>query len=364
MGCAIYLNGTQRACAPAETWRRIEPLLPVAGIIRVADVTRLDDLGIPTWQAIRPAARTLSVSQGKGLDDASAKVSAAMEALELWHAEDLSWLPSQVHRLGDAPCGHGPYTLDTEPGSLLNDDTELAWLPAYCLRTGDPRLLPRAAVALDAVVAPRWHPPGFRATSNGLASGNTRDEALLHGLLEVIERHRLARAEPVPIDPAGVPDDHGLIEAVRRGGSTIELYDVPGDDDLACLPCVLAVIRDPVLGTGFHGAGCHLDAGIAVCRAVTEAAQSRLSAIAGTRDDIPPTAYTGSAGPPPALPAVPFSRLPSVPLTSIEEELTMLADLAPDAIGADLSHPALGVAVVKVVVPGMAFSDTIRAAYA
>ena len=91
-----FRDGSHRVCPPEETWERIAPLLPQAGITRLADVTRLDVVGLPVWQAVRPGSRNLSVSQGKGTTPAAARVSAAMESLELWHAEDLGALPAVV----------------------------------------------------------------------------------------------------------------------------------------------------------------------------------------------------------------------------------------------------------------------------
>jgi Cytidylate kinase/YcaO cyclodehydratase, ATP-ad Mg2+-binding len=91
-----FRAGTHRVRSPAETWEWLRELLPRAGITRVADVTALDRIGIPVWQAVRPASRNLSVSQGKGATPEAARVSAAMEAVELWHAEDLGHLPAVV----------------------------------------------------------------------------------------------------------------------------------------------------------------------------------------------------------------------------------------------------------------------------
>jgi hypothetical protein len=59
--------GAERAVSPEATLRRIRPLMAPAGITRLADVTGLDRVGIPVYQAIRPGSRNLSVSQGKGL---------------------------------------------------------------------------------------------------------------------------------------------------------------------------------------------------------------------------------------------------------------------------------------------------------
>ena len=54
----------------------------MARVTRVADVTRLDRIGLPCWQAIRPMGRSLSVHQGKGVTDDDARLGAVLEALE------------------------------------------------------------------------------------------------------------------------------------------------------------------------------------------------------------------------------------------------------------------------------------------
>src|SRR5271167_229363 len=66
----------------AETIAALRPRLGELGITRLARLTGLDYLGIPVWSAIRPNARTLAVSQGKGVDDDAAAASAMMEAIE------------------------------------------------------------------------------------------------------------------------------------------------------------------------------------------------------------------------------------------------------------------------------------------
>jgi YcaO-like protein with predicted kinase domain len=63
-----HKSGTHRLVPPAETLARLRPLLPKLGITRVANVTGLDTIGIPVAMAVRPNSRSLSVSQGKGLD--------------------------------------------------------------------------------------------------------------------------------------------------------------------------------------------------------------------------------------------------------------------------------------------------------
>src|SRR4051794_5945638 len=84
-----YRTGTYRAADPEETWQRVMPMLPRFGITRVADITRLDDIGLPVHVAYRPAGLTYAVSIGIGDTPAQSRVSAVMESIEAWHAENL-----------------------------------------------------------------------------------------------------------------------------------------------------------------------------------------------------------------------------------------------------------------------------------
>ena len=74
-GLKSYRLGTHRTLAPEETLARVEPHLRTMGITRVANVTGLDDIGIPVVMVVRPNSRSISVSQGKGIELAAAKAS-------------------------------------------------------------------------------------------------------------------------------------------------------------------------------------------------------------------------------------------------------------------------------------------------
>src|SRR5580765_5231252 len=86
----LYFRGTHRTCTPQETLARMRPLLPGMGITRIANVTGLDRTGIPVVMVSRPNARSVTVSQGKGVTLDAAKASGIMEALEVWHAERIA----------------------------------------------------------------------------------------------------------------------------------------------------------------------------------------------------------------------------------------------------------------------------------
>src|SRR6516164_6998373 len=83
----ILRQGTHRSQSLDHTLKRVLRLAPVMGITRVANVTGLDAVGVPVVMVCRPNSRSVAVSQGKGIDLASARASGLMEAAELYHAE-------------------------------------------------------------------------------------------------------------------------------------------------------------------------------------------------------------------------------------------------------------------------------------
>src|ERR671923_2097286 len=85
-----HRRGTHRLVAPGATVERIAPLKSRMGITRVANVTGLDRIGIPVVMVCRPNARSIAVSQGKGLDLDAARASGLMESVETYHAETIT----------------------------------------------------------------------------------------------------------------------------------------------------------------------------------------------------------------------------------------------------------------------------------
>src|SRR5260370_5296453 len=85
-----FKRGTHRTVAPDDTLARIESKARQIGITRLGNVTGLDRIGIPVTVAVRPNSRSFSVSQGKGLGLSQALASALMEAIELFHGENLT----------------------------------------------------------------------------------------------------------------------------------------------------------------------------------------------------------------------------------------------------------------------------------
>ncbi|WP_329027121.1 YcaO-like family protein [Streptomyces sp. NBC_00690] len=288
----VKLPGTVRSRAPESTWETIASHLPHYGITRLADLTGLDCIGLPVWTAIRPDSLTLSTTQGKGATHLLAKLSAVMEAIELWHAEQ----PLPITARGpaaevapDCPVTALPLTAP-HPGPTVTR-MQWDWTPATGLISHKDTLLPVDLVRRRAQ-RPPWSPDLLRATSTGLACGNSRDEALLHALLEVVERDVLFRdgqsggRHRTLIEPATVQDPHGrqVIDRITAAGMALEIALVDGPYEL---PVCVAYLWSEDYPAVFAGGGCHTTPEIALTRALTEAAQSRLTAIAGTRDDLP-----------------------------------------------------------------------------
>lgn len=363
-----YVRGTHRIRSPEETWDWIAPILPRVGVTRVADVTRLDVLGLPVWQAVRPASRNLSVSQGKALTPEAARVSAAMESVELWHAEDLDPVPRARMPMREMRS-FNPVDLSAlpwRPDARRLDALPIEWVRARSLTRDHTAWLPRDLVELDFRLRETFRPNFFHRNSNGLASGNCLEEALLHGLCEVIERHGLWVDHQDPerrtaLDPDDLGDDEleGWVERARGQGFRVALWDVTWE---AGVPTMMADLVAPDLANVWRGSGCHPSPRVALSRALTEAAQARLTYISGARDDLQILA----PGTPPAdsferfREPEPQGRLADVPSLSsdrIETDLERVAQ-AVDRAGyepwaVDLSREELGVPVVRVVAPGL-----------
>jgi YcaO-like protein with predicted kinase domain len=292
------LTGTHRTLPIERTLEKLRPLLSEYGITRVANITGLDDIGIPTVIAVRPASRSLSVSQGKGLSLASAKVSAIMESIEQWHAEE-----------ADLPARFGSFSERSRKGSVVDarrlpgyrqafdPDARLSWVEARLL-DGARVEVPLAMVHLNLTLP---LPPGssfFPVGSNGLASGNTLAEAIAHGAWELVERDAQAlfgqrspeeqRRRRVSLDTVDDPAALTLLRRYDAAGVAVGVWDMTTDIGIASFSCSIVEREfDPFRRIGMaRGSGCHADRGVALCRALSEAAQSRLTHITGSRDDI------------------------------------------------------------------------------
>lgn len=378
---SMAMTGTVRETTPRETLARITPIAKQLGITRLANLTGLDQVGVPVWMAVRPLARSLTVSQGKGLTDELSKCSALMEGIEIYHAEhvvpDGVELPLSTYRHDSTFVN--PELLPRAEQSLPADDPILLWVKASDLATGERRWIPHELFALDATKR-RIRPALFITSSNGLASGNTREEAMLHGICEVVERDQVAcwlqrdMQSPRPLskvilDSVDDPGCRAIIDRCAEIGLDLHVWSATVDIGL---PVFWAVAADGSGNTHFPhraiGSGCHPYKAIALSRALTEALQIRLSNISGVRDDIGWLQYRNDVVRCPAdwimevrnrqesvdFRAVEGACCPqSVPVLLDHVQNTLRLAGVKEILAVDLTQENIGIPVVFICIPGL-----------
>ena len=375
-----FFGGTHRVVPPEETLERARPHFRRAGITRLGDITGLDVIGLPTVLAYRPNGKTLSSAGGKGFTTVAATVSAVMEGIELHHAENVR-LPvrrASYQELAADGAVIPRAQLPLARHGLFRDHRPELWVEGWDLLGQHPVWVPFIGVSLVRHPAqkPLWGRP-FVCDSNGLASANVLLEAMAAALYEVIERdaissfkcaeHRgLLEPRRVRLETIRHPLVRQLIDQCQRAEIEPVIYDRTTDLEV---PVYEAHIYDRYRRhTGvFGGYGCHLDPEIAMIRALTEAAQSRLVIIAGARDDIfrheelsmKLADDDGAVERYERTPATLDARdRAAVTTSSFEGDLgVLLARLAGAGIGqviaVDLTHEEIGLPVVRVIVPGL-----------
>jgi ribosomal protein S12 methylthiotransferase accessory factor len=395
-----------RSATPEQTLEDHAHLLsPITGV--VTELTRISDRRNPfvhTYKASHSMGSVGSLrglrqllrhkSSGKGTTDAQSRASGFCEAIERYSFIFQGDEPRRAARLatlGDAAIhpelclqfSESQYArrgeLNTE--SIGHDwipmrfDPERAieWTPLWSLTHRCHRFLPTAYCYL-------WYrlPDDHdfcRADSNGNAAGNTIEEAILQGLLEVIERDGVAvwwynglRRPRVDLASFDDPYFRNLERFYHGIGRELWVLDLTSDFGI---PVVAAVSRKVDGGTQrlILGFGAHLDARIAVTRALTEMSQVGLEL-----DKIPDAKIDpDSAGwllgatleskpylaPDPSAPARQAKTFATRPSDDIRDDVVATVEIARrcglEVLVLDLTRPDIGLNVVKVVVPGMRF---------
>jgi ribosomal protein S12 methylthiotransferase accessory factor len=360
--------GTYRAVSPSDTWFRIASELHNFGITRVADITGLDEIGIPTFVSYRPDGTSVAVSIGTGLDPMQARVSAAMESIEVWHVENPARDPEFRAAAADLGLPYDLRALNIAAHSPLTEYCTLDWVTGTGLLTGQSVPVPLDTVKIDFTGGSPWAYALFRPTTNGVASGNTPVEATLHGLLEVIERECVTEylakdpAELYYCDIEEMNSDYisSIVTRLRDAGCAIALMDIT---NRLGIPCYVARVWSADVPYRCGGFGCHVDAEIAAGRALLEAAQSRLGAISGARDDIGDHAYrvTSNGIGLPGLKDVTVVP-PRVGLLADQSDLESVVRYCAGQIAevtgfepftVDLSYDDIGIPVQKTYAPGV-----------
>lgn len=389
-----YFKGTHRIIPPNETIKNNEEKCKIAGITRITEITHLDRIGLPVFSAIRPTSQdgAISIYGGKGISSEHAKASAMMEGFERYSAEKqcenlVTGTVSEISSKGN--------TIDIESLNLPKDFKKenielfnLEWNICHDLISGDDYYVPSNAIYHPYVLEDNSCQSLFKSNTNGLASGNSLEEAILHGMFEVIERDAWSIFElthknykQIDLDSIESETVNDAISKFSENDIKIKLMDFTADVNI---PTIAASADDTLLkdaGLLTLGIGTHLDPEVAVLRALTEVAQSRATQIHGAREDTVRADFARTAG---------YERMKRINKYYFQEEdekirlsdienrstdsITKDIDIVLDELKSneiehvlyyDLTRPELNVNVVRVIIPTMELYsiDPSRAGY-
>lgn len=381
-----YFSCTHRAIEPSKTIAECKNKLKVAGITRITDITHLDRIGIPVFSAIRPTAQDggVSIYAGKGAKKDQAKASAMMEGFERYSAEkqsiddENSKLATLSEMDGEKFIHPDDLIISNEVKSLdFEKERKIEWTLTKDIITENDYYIPSNAIFHPYIPKDAKNTSAiFKGNTNGLASGNVLEEAVLHGMLEVIERDAWSIFELtkknkkcINIDNIENPLINELLEKFKKESINIKLMDLTADIDIPTIAATAddTILKDPALLT--LGIGTHLNPEIAVLRALTEVAQSRATQIHGTREDTSRAVLMRKAG---------YERMKKINKHYFEEENNVIIDLSDiedkstDSLKKDieittnelkrnnidkilfknLTRKEIGINVVRVIIPG------------
>jgi bacteriocin biosynthesis cyclodehydratase domain-containing protein len=403
-------NGGYRSMPPQQVLDRYRHLVsPVTGVLK--EIGR-DQRGPAFFNSFRSGTdlpsgprslRSLNSAMkvengGKGVTALDAEVSARCEALERHSGNfqgDEERIRGSLRSLGERAlhpntyqlfherqfsgreawnAAHSPFQYVCMP---FDEDAAIDWTPVWSLTRGCHRLLPTSLLYFGAPV--RAGARYGRADSNGNAAGASLEDAVLQGLLELIERDAVSlwwynrtRYPAVDLDSFGDPWVIELREVYRELGREVWALDLTSD---LRVPAVAALSRqvDGPSERIMFGFGAHLDPAVALRRALTEMNQLTPSVLDDDRtgrhgwDHDPDAAHwldhATIANQPYLLPdpaaqpmrpgrAARFERTDDIAADVRSIQATIEA-AGLELLVLDQTRPDIGLPVVKVIVPGL-----------
>jgi ribosomal protein S12 methylthiotransferase accessory factor len=305
-------DGGHRTLTPAETYERfkhhvspilgaVTELMPALGPWHELTPTFVAghnfSMGVDSIVFLRESVR--GMSGGKGVTEIQAKVSGLCEALErysgIYAGDEVAVRGSYVSLQPDAihPNDCMGFSAEqirirmewntTQPHSRchliphpLDEQMEIDWTPLWSLTHERVRYLPTAFCYYGhPEFRGRWCSPD----SNGTAAGNTPEEAILQGFLELVERDAAAiwwynRLRRRAVDLASF--DNPYLDAIQDHYQSLErdlwVLDITSDLPVATFAC-LSHHRNRPCQDILLGFGSHFDPAVALLRAITEVNQ-------------------------------------------------------------------------------------------
>jgi ribosomal protein S12 methylthiotransferase accessory factor YcaO len=365
-----------------QTYDRASTALCMLGCLELEELTSGQRLGIAIWQALYRDAHIEQIrTYGRGITDLEARTGAVMEAVEDYSTQ---YVPENVAHASYVELQQCAKVI--HPRQLVQTvdyaedvpiSNECVWVPAdYALLLQKP---------LERSTVPIRH-------SNGLAAGQTLGDAIYHGLCELIERdswtlawlriitrphlHTVARqlqnipamhdgdAEgreedlPQVIDPATMPfQARQFLNRFHTAGVSVEVYDITSDSGIATTLAIAREMNVADTNRVWIGRATNLSAELALIGAISECAQSRcVSERLGKSP--PPYSFAKSFLPLQRQLPKRFEAIVSYQPKDYSDAIQLLLQRIQgvglqQVVAVDVTHPAIGIPVIKMIVPGI-----------
>ncbi len=399
-GKVVMTSGGYRTVSPRATVARYRKhVSPLTGV--VSRLERIDaDLPLNTnfhaTHNFSGPARSVNElkaglnggSFGKGSTAEQGEASALMEAIERYSGIFQGDEIRVARRFADFPSGDAipPNDMllysdaqykeaqappsDAEEAHVVpppfDRSAKIEWSPAWSLRDERFKYLPTSLAYFF------YQAPGaYHADLNGCAAGNTTEEAIVQGFLEIVERDAYAiwwynRVQRPEVDLSRFDDSYirDLKNQLGETGRRLWVLDVTSDLGIPTFVAVTHWLKNGQENIEF-GSGAHFDTRIALLRALTELNQflsiglmgggtGEKSSLDGTTplrlQDHPFLTPGNAPAVEPSLGAK-FSSLDTREQVTACVRLTTQAGL--DFLVLDQTRPDIEVPVVRVIVPGL-----------
>jgi ribosomal protein S12 methylthiotransferase accessory factor len=324
-------------------------------------------------------------SFGKGSTAEQAEASALMEAIERYSGIFQGDEIRMKRRFTDFPPGEAIHPNDVllfsdaqyrsptdEPDDShpvpapFDPSEKIEWSPAWSLRDQRFKFLPTSLLYFF-----YGGPDAYHADSNGCAAGNTREEAIVQGFLELVERDAYAiwwynRSQRAEVDLSQFNDSYvrDLQSQLADTGRRLWVLDVTSDLGVPTYVAILHWMQNGHENIEF-GSGAHFDSRIALLRTLTELNQFLSIGLMGggtgeksSLDGITPLQlreYPFLI--PSGKPVQPDSGSKFGPLETTREQVDACVDIARraglDFLVLDQTRPDVEVPVVRVIVPSL-----------
>jgi oxazoline/thiazoline synthase len=328
-------------------------------------------------------------SFGKGSTAEQAEASALMEAIErysgIFQGDEIKVTrrftdfapgdaipPNDILLFSDAQSQHDAASTD-ESGETqaapvgLDPSARIEWSPVWSLRDGRFKYIPTTLLYFF-----YSGPAAFRADSNGCAAGNTIEEAIVQGFLELVERDAYAiwwynRSQRAEVDLSQFDDSYvrDLHAQLADAGRKLWVLDVTSDLGVPTYVAILHWMQNGQENIEF-GSGAHFDKRIALLRTLTELNQFLAIGLMGggsgekpSLDGVTPLRlqdypFLTPSGHPITVPG---SYSPPVALDNTRDQVLACVDIARraglDFLVLDQTRPDVEVPIVRVIVPGL-----------